>query len=1225
MNFIKRAFSPVQQMLAAVAIFAMVLSLVYGAFPTQSVSATPQDTISYCHAPSGDGDKAQKHMDEPTASWNGHDGHDGDFLILTQEDEDRCDALVEGDDEGDDEDCDDDESDDCDDEGDDEGDDEDCDDDESDDCDDEGDDEGDDDCDENEGDLERNGQQYQGDGCDNNDDTDGEITIVAHKIVCTDEADLPNWGSAGGPNITSSTAADWVAGHESCDLVSGWDFEWVANNETTDPGDTLIGVAGGDWRTFGSTDTNGKTETTITESTLNGESKIWLREVLKAGYIPFTHEANPDNSNAVSAEFYCNNDVINYDNYEWIDGIQFGHNNYGQDARHMDTPDTYHCVAWNVLKETPKLCTVTLVSDTNTTVVEKANANAKLLSWLHPAWTAVISGASWIWGDDPVAPPVNDVTQNFERKFGWNGPVTSAKLTIAADNTFVAKLNGDAVGSDLTEYNYVAPAKEYNVSALIDQGNNELSVAVYNMIHSTDPKANPAGLLYKLEVTGTNPECDVPYEEEEILGCMDEEATNYDPKATVDDDSCIYTEIPVCQTNLNLLSNGSFEAEKVTDGSLWQKFSSVTGWAVAKVSDATGATLEHHLGWSGNVAADQSQYVELDGDEPTRILQNVPTVAGAKYKLSWAFAPRQDTVAAENNLGIEVEGTQVDTEGPTAGVGTLALEDWVAGDYEFIAGDASTEIAFKDLGPEAEGSAQDVGTFLDNACLLKIAEPILGCTDDAYDNYDPKATKDDGSCANDEVSVCEIGQNLLTNGGFETPDVTNAAQWDIFPSGTPTLGWTVTWAGAFVGAPVIANMELQHGVNGWLPSEGAQYAELDSDWVGPTSVPAGQEAASTRIAQTVTTVPGNVYGLSFDYSARPRTGTGDNMLEVIVDGDVKGTIGANGSANSNTVWQNLGYAFEADSASTEIAFRDAGIPNAEGTLLDNAVLCLLEENHHDNLIEGYKWNDADGDGYWDDSETEPGLAGWTIQVTNNEEIYSTTTNADGYYSFMVPDGSWTVTEVNQGGWEQTAPEGESCYYQFGKPIYARTQSVDDTADDSSYDPECNFGNHQVEVAPALACSLTASANPVYRGNNFDLIWNTDDADAVTLSGFGAVALDGTQSTSIQSGTTYTLTATKGAGDSLESVNCSVTVDIRSSGGGGGGGKKVKHSNDGEVEGDSTSKGPDGEVLGDSTSIMPLGAANTGAGGTSDSTTLPLALALIGIIASLALIRATKNG
>ena len=71
------------------------------------------------------------------------------------------------------------------------------------------------------------------------------ITIVADKIICLDEADLPNYGSDG-PNITADTAANWVAEHDSCELVENWEFQWAPRG-TDDPGDALIGPAGDPW------------------------------------------------------------------------------------------------------------------------------------------------------------------------------------------------------------------------------------------------------------------------------------------------------------------------------------------------------------------------------------------------------------------------------------------------------------------------------------------------------------------------------------------------------------------------------------------------------------------------------------------------------------------------------------------------------------------------------------------------------------------------------------------------------------------------------------------------------------------------------------------------------------------------------------------------------------------------------------------------------------------
>lgn len=84
---------------------------------------------------------------------------------------------------------------------------------------------------------------------------------------------------------------------------------------------------------------------------------------------------------------------------------------------------------------------------------------------------------------------------------------------------------------------------------------------------------------------------------------------------------------------------------------------------------------------------------------------------------------------------------------------------------------------------------------------------------------------------------------LVVNGGFELPVVTDNALWDIFPDGTVNLGWSVEWMPSAVsgGATDPANLELHRGVNSWLPQEGEQYAELDTDWDGPRSITTGMQ------------------------------------------------------------------------------------------------------------------------------------------------------------------------------------------------------------------------------------------------------------------------------------------------------------------------------------------------------------------------------------------------
>ncbi|MBI5216621.1 MAG: T9SS type A sorting domain-containing protein [Ignavibacteriae bacterium] len=68
-------------------------------------------------------------------------------------------------------------------------------------------------------------------------------------------------------------------------------------------------------------------------------------------------------------------------------------------------------------------------------------------------------------------------------------------------------------------------------------------------------------------------------------------------------------------------------------------------------------------------------------------------------------------------------------------------------------------------------------------------------------------------------------------------------------------------------------------------------------------------------------------------------------------------------------------------------------------------------------ISGTKFDDTDGDGVKDNGE--PGLSGWTINLTGTATS-STTTDASGNYSFAnMGPGTYTVREVLQNGWIQT--------------------------------------------------------------------------------------------------------------------------------------------------------------------------------------------------------------
>ena len=160
-------------------------------------------------------------------------------------------------------------------------------------------------------------------------------TILAHKIICETEEDLPDWG-AGGSNITSTTAQDYVdASKGKCWFAESWDFQWATDNHQTANGNYYGPMPSAQgWFDF-DTSASGSVPASLTVDDPENAGRLWFREVLKQDYIPFVYppgeKTNPENP---SAEFYCNNDVLNYDNREWINNLQEG--------------ETYYCVGFNV-------------------------------------------------------------------------------------------------------------------------------------------------------------------------------------------------------------------------------------------------------------------------------------------------------------------------------------------------------------------------------------------------------------------------------------------------------------------------------------------------------------------------------------------------------------------------------------------------------------------------------------------------------------------------------------------------------------------------------------------------------------------------------------------------------------------------------------------------------------------------------------------------------------
>ncbi|MFP4524195.1 MAG: DUF4215 domain-containing protein [Candidatus Woesearchaeota archaeon] len=188
------------------------------------------------------------------------------------------------------------------------------------------------------------GNNEDGDGCSSSCEVE-PFVIKAHKVVCEQEEYLPDWGLSGvqpgEPSVVDeTTAAAFVADNDHCWLEDGWSFQWGYDQVSWLPGDFVglapTGPALDEWKDFDSDTASGPAVVEI--DVLEDSPRIWVRENLQEGYVPFVNPPG-DLQDPVSAEMYCGNDVLNFDNYDWLASPSLG--------------ETRHCVAFNALEPQP--------------------------------------------------------------------------------------------------------------------------------------------------------------------------------------------------------------------------------------------------------------------------------------------------------------------------------------------------------------------------------------------------------------------------------------------------------------------------------------------------------------------------------------------------------------------------------------------------------------------------------------------------------------------------------------------------------------------------------------------------------------------------------------------------------------------------------------------------------------------------------------------------------
>jgi hypothetical protein len=153
--------------------------------------------------------------------------------------------------------------------------------------------------------------------------------------------------------------------------------------------------------------------------------------------------------------------------------------------------------------------------------------------------------------------------------------------------------------------------------------------------------------------------------------------------------------------------NGSFEDPIISNRS-YSLFTTITGWSLAS---GPFIELQNHIAGS---PLDGNQFVELDSTVESAIVQDLTTVAGVQYYLSFAFSPRPGV--AVNSMGVSWNGASVTTI--NADGSALGDTSWTVYHFTVTASSTSSLLQFSGLGP-----SDGLGEYLDKVSVEQAPEP----------------------------------------------------------------------------------------------------------------------------------------------------------------------------------------------------------------------------------------------------------------------------------------------------------------------------------------------------------------------------------------------------------------------------------------------------------------------------------------------------------------------
>ena len=246
----------------------------------------------------------------------------------------------------------------------------------------------------------------------------------------------------------------------------------------------------------------------------------------------------------------------------------------------------------------------------------------------------------------------------------------------------------------------------------------------------------------------------VPYS-----GCTDPNATNFDPNATVDDNSCTYA--TACDLAI------SFDILPVSDGCSGILTYTLTGTA------GTNVLISIYV---NSVYVDTSSTITVVAGD---------YITGSYVDIS-SGCTADDAITADSSVGIF---ECVDPE-PISG-----CTDVNATNYNPLAviDDGTCSYPVPGCTDPTASNYNTLATINDGSCIY----PILGCTDIEALNYEPLADTDDGSCI-----VCDENTLSVSTTEATTTSSTDGTATAVVISTLPPT-YTVKWYDQSIAAPIL--------------------------------------------------------------------------------------------------------------------------------------------------------------------------------------------------------------------------------------------------------------------------------------------------------------------------------------------------------------------------------------------------------------------------------------